>query len=211
MSRHVVVHAAVSLDGATTGFEPDVQRFYELAARWREQVTLTGADTILAQEPLLADAPRPGPAPDGPVLAVVDARRRVTAWDALRECGRWCDVVALRAAGAGGGDRSGGASLREIVTAGRRVDLAAALDELGGEVVRVDSGGALSGALLREGLVDEISLLVHPCLACAAERRWYGSATEATLEPLAAEMLDGGLAWLRYRVAADGRSPGPVR
>ena len=46
---HVVIHVAVSLDGATTGFEPDVARFYELAAGFREDVTLAGADTILAQ------------------------------------------------------------------------------------------------------------------------------------------------------------------
>ena len=41
---HVVAHVAVSLDGATTGFEPDVGRFYELARTWSEDVTLAGAD-----------------------------------------------------------------------------------------------------------------------------------------------------------------------
>jgi hypothetical protein len=45
---HVVIHAAVSLDGATTGFEADVGRFYALAAGFHEDVTLAGADTILA-------------------------------------------------------------------------------------------------------------------------------------------------------------------
>jgi 2,5-diamino-6-(ribosylamino)-4(3H)-pyrimidinone 5'-phosphate reductase len=74
---HVVVHVAVSLDGATTGFDPDVGRFYELARTWREDVTLVGADTILAQQEALAAVPRPGPAPDGPLLAVVDGRARV--------------------------------------------------------------------------------------------------------------------------------------
>ena len=55
----VVVHVAVSLEGATTGFEPDVGRFYELARRWDEDVTLTGADTILAQEEAVAASPPP--------------------------------------------------------------------------------------------------------------------------------------------------------
>jgi 2,5-diamino-6-(ribosylamino)-4(3H)-pyrimidinone 5'-phosphate reductase len=36
------VHVAVSLDGATTGFTPAVGLFYELAAMWDEDVTLTG-------------------------------------------------------------------------------------------------------------------------------------------------------------------------
>jgi 2,5-diamino-6-(ribosylamino)-4(3H)-pyrimidinone 5'-phosphate reductase len=201
---HVVVHVAVSLDGATTGFEPDVGCFYTLARTWREDVTLAGADTILAQEKALADAPRPGPAADGPLLAVVDGKGRIRQWDALRDCGHWSDVVALRAAAtpADAGDRH----VREIVTGGERVDLAAALEALGdregARVVRVDSGGALIGALLGCGLVDEVSLLVHPCLVAAEENHaWHGSAPvpALALEPLASDRLDGGLAWLRYR------------
>jgi 2,5-diamino-6-(ribosylamino)-4(3H)-pyrimidinone 5'-phosphate reductase len=75
--------------------------------------------------------------------------------------------------------------------------------------VRVDSGGSLIGALLRDGLVDEVSLLVHPCLAGAAgERAWHGGAPAHALdlERIAAESLDGALTWLRYRVSSsDGR------
>jgi 2,5-diamino-6-(ribosylamino)-4(3H)-pyrimidinone 5'-phosphate reductase len=199
----VIVHVAVSLDGATTGFEADVARFYELARTWDEDVTLAGADTILAQEHALADAPRPGPTPGAPLLAVVDGRRRVSQWDALRDCGHWSDVVALRAAA--GADDSG---VRELSTGGERVDLRAALSTLhqedGAEVVRVDSGGSLTGALLHAGLVDEISLLVHPCLA-GAERRWYGEAPTPRLAAtqVGCELLDGGLAWLRYRLTDD--------
>jgi 2,5-diamino-6-(ribosylamino)-4(3H)-pyrimidinone 5'-phosphate reductase len=76
---HTVLHVAVSLDGATTGFEPDLGAFYGLAGRWNEDVTLVGADTILAQEPALAEAPPgPGPDPRAPLLAVVDSRGRVS-------------------------------------------------------------------------------------------------------------------------------------
>ena len=82
---HVVVHAAVSLDGATGGFEPDVAAFYELAHAFNEDVTLVGADTILAQEEALAGAPRPGPTEGAPLLAVVDGRERVSEWEALRD------------------------------------------------------------------------------------------------------------------------------
>ena len=64
--------------------------------------------------------------------------------------------------------------------------------------VRVDSGGVLNGALLQAGLVDEISLLVHPLLVGDAPR-WYGASAPASLEFVAADVLDGGLAWLRHR------------
>ena len=202
---HVVVHVAVSLDGATTGFEVDVPRFYALGRTWREDVTLVGADTILAQREALAAAPRPGPAPYCPVLAGVDGRGRVREWEALRECGYWSDVVALRAAATPAHAR--GTSERELVTDGERVDLAAALAALaeheGARVVRVDSGGRLTGALLRAGLVDELSLLVHPCLAGGRDRRpWHGTAQvpSRSLERLTSPPLDDGLQWLRYRV-----------
>lgn len=51
-----------------------------------------------------------------------------------------------------------------IVTGEERVDLRAALEELadryGVRTVRMDSGGTLNAALLRAGLVDELSVLV---------------------------------------------------
>jgi 2,5-diamino-6-(ribosylamino)-4(3H)-pyrimidinone 5'-phosphate reductase len=203
---HVVVHVAISLDGATTGFEPDVGRFYALARTWNEDVTLAGADTILAQERALSAAPRPGPTADAPLLAVVDGRGRVTQWEALRDCGHWRGVVALRADGRPGA--TGEAAVTELVTPGERVDLAEALgmlaDREGARVVRVDSGGTLTGALLRADLVDEISLLVHPCLASSRDRSWHGPgpAPPLPLEPLAGEQLDD-LVWVRYRVRRD--------
>jgi 2,5-diamino-6-(ribosylamino)-4(3H)-pyrimidinone 5'-phosphate reductase len=204
---HVVVHVAVSVDGATTGFDPDVARFYELARTWREDVTLVGADTILAQEEALAAVPRPGPAPDGPLLAVVDGRARVRQWDALRDCGSWSGVLALRAGETPFDD--GVSPARQLVTGTNRVDLAAALGALaereGAGLVRVDSGGSLIGALLRDELVDEVSLLVHPCIAGAAgDRAWHGGTPIRALDlkRIAAEPLDGGLTWLRYRIAS---------
>jgi 2,5-diamino-6-(ribosylamino)-4(3H)-pyrimidinone 5'-phosphate reductase len=209
---HVVVHVAVSLDGATTGFEPDVGRFYALARTWPEDVTLAGADTILAQEKALVHAPRPGPAADGPLLAVVDGQARVRQWDALRDCGYWSGVLALRATAT---PATTARPAREIVTGEERVDLAAALGALrdveGARVARVDSGGALIGALLAGGLVDEVSLLVHPCLAGSGGRNrvWHGPEPVAALalEQLASEALDDGLVWLRYRVPPVGARP----
>ncbi|WP_214406017.1 RibD family protein [Pseudonocardia lacus] len=200
---YVTAHAAVSLDGATTGFEPDRARFHELAATFGEDVTLTGADTILAQEPALADAPRPGPAPGGPLLAVVDGRARVRQWRALHEVGHWSDVLALHCAGTPA--RAPDRGVEELVTGDDGVDLAAVLAELGrrgARRVRVDSGGALTGALLRAGLVDEISLLVHP-VWCGdrGDRRWYGEATgpPAGLTLVANRSVGDELVWLYYR------------
>jgi 2,5-diamino-6-(ribosylamino)-4(3H)-pyrimidinone 5'-phosphate reductase len=210
---YVVVHSAVSLDGATTGFDIDLQRYYSYAGTFREDVTLTGADTILAQEEQLASAAMPGPATTGPLLAVVDSRSRVTSWSALRNSGFWRDVVVLRSAAS---PLSTGDRVRSLVQGLDRVDLAGGLEELyehdSARLVRVDSGGALVGALLNQALVDEISLLVHPRLSNASHR-WYGRVPPplATLRLMANESVGDGIVWLRYRVeqpAAAGRLEG---
>jgi 2,5-diamino-6-(ribosylamino)-4(3H)-pyrimidinone 5'-phosphate reductase len=203
---YVVLHVAVSVDGSTAGFAPDVGRFYELAATWHEDVTLAGADTILAQESELAEAELPGPAPGGPILVVVDGRGRVSAWDSLRDAGYWSRVVAAHAARTPPRDHGP----PEIIAGIDRVDLAAMLltlrERFDARVVRVDSGGALNGALLGAGLVDEVSLLIHPALAAGDARRpWHGGGPLAgrAMTLVTAQTLPAGLVWLRHRLATD--------
>jgi 2,5-diamino-6-(ribosylamino)-4(3H)-pyrimidinone 5'-phosphate reductase len=205
---YVVAHLAVSLDGATTGFPIDVGAYYALVPTWKEDVTLTGADTILAQEGALGDD-GPGPSPDGPLLAVVDSRSRVHSWAALRDCGLWRRVVAVRS------ERSApDPDVVALVAGHDRVDLATALAVLGDDgaaTVRVDSGGQLVRALLDDGLVDELSLLVHPCVAGAEALRGtvppWTAGHGVDLDLISQEQYADGLVWLRYHVRSEGELP----
>ncbi len=197
----VVAHLAVSVDGATRGFAPDLERFYGLAREFGEDLTLTGADTILAQEPALAELDGPGPDPAAPLLAVVDSRARVSAWEALRDAGHWRGVIALRSMAS---PASEVATADTVVAGAERVDLAAALAELargkGVARVRVDSGGALATAMLAGDLVDELSLLIHPVVSGAGA--WLASleGEAPALELTHCERFDGGIVWTRYSV-----------
>jgi 2,5-diamino-6-(ribosylamino)-4(3H)-pyrimidinone 5'-phosphate reductase len=194
---------AVSVDGATAGFAVDHARFYALATLWQEDVTLIGADTILAQEEALRSAPHPGPRPAGPLLAVVDSRARVREWEALRRVGHWSDVLALYADQTPA--RSPDSSIAELITGYDRVDLTEALDLLGSrrgaEMVRVESGGTLIAVLLELGLIDELALLVHPVIVGSA-RPWTTSRLNLNLSLANTEEFDGGVVWLRYCVSA---------
>jgi 2,5-diamino-6-(ribosylamino)-4(3H)-pyrimidinone 5'-phosphate reductase len=199
----VVAQVAVSVDGATTGFAVDLARFYALATLWQEDVTLVGADTILAQEAAVRAAPQPGPREAGPLLAVVDSRARVREWDRLRRLGHWSDVLALYADQTPA--RPPDSTTAELITGYDQVDLVDVLERLGAtrgaRVVRVDSGGTLVGVLLELGLIDELCLLVHPVVVGSGQR-WYGSFAERLELRLAnTEVFEGGVVWLRYCTA----------
>ncbi|GAA1597636.1 RibD family protein [Kribbella sancticallisti] len=198
----MVAHLAVSIDGATTGFEADQARFYAMATLWQEDVTLVGADTILAQESAVRTADRPGPRAAGPLLAVVDSRHRVHNLEDLRDLGYWSDVIGLYSDQTPA--RAPDSTTGELVAGYEQVDLAEALELLhrrGAQVVRVDSGGTLVGVLLSLGLIDELSLLVHPVVVGAGPR-WHGAFDgRFDLRLANTEVFEGGIVWLRYCTA----------
>ena len=214
----VIVHNATSIDNRITGFEVDLATYYRLVSTWHEEATLVGSGTILASpEGRVADKPDPGgwqpdPTDRRPLLVIADSRGRVRCWQTLRRAGYWRDVVALCSARTPRRFRdflrAGGVDC--IVTGGRRVDLRAALAalrrEYGIRVVRCDSGGELNAALMQAGLVDEVSLLVHPTLA--GERNTVPMfrldtrpAGLPAMRLYRSGRLGRGLVWLRYRLS----------
>ena len=92
------------------------------------------------------------------------------------------------------------------------IDLAAALEtlnrELGIEHLMLEGGGGANGALLRAGLVDEISLVISPVIdgASGAPAVFNSGSTDLGPAPIERmvlanhQILDGGAVWLRYRL-----------
>lgn len=94
-------------------------------------------------------------------------------------------------------------------------DLAGALDTLGEafgvRTLLLEGGGAINGAFLKAGLIDEVSLLVHPAIdGLAGVPSIFDYRGEPDEKPAAGrvlrhvhtETLEGGTVWLRYRVEA---------
>jgi len=97
-------------------------------------------------------------------------------------------------------------------------DLRRAMDVLGdafaAKTLLLEGGGIVNGAFLKQGLIDEISLLVYPGIDGLASAPsifdYQGGADEKpaagrALRHLASEALEGGMVWLRYAVE-DARS-----
>jgi 2,5-diamino-6-(ribosylamino)-4(3H)-pyrimidinone 5'-phosphate reductase len=220
MKPHVVLHIEVSVDGRIDGFKPHMELFYELIPRWAEEATLAGADTILAAPDAIPeetedDLKPPETSVDDPrpLLAIPDSRGRVRIWHALRSWPFWGRFVALvsKTTPQEYLDYLAERHVDHIVAGDDHVDMEAALEELnrryGVSTVRVDSGGTLNGVLLRQGLVDEVSVLHAPALVGgetsssmfrAPDIATPDGAIELRLEHLG--RLREDIVWTRYSV-----------
>lgn len=220
MLPKVIIHVAVSVDGRIDWISPDLGLFYGLISRWNEDATLAGSDTILKAPEQGPDDAASGAEPPAktsgdrrPLLVVPDSRGRIKNWNWLRGLQYWREGIALcsRSTPCDYLDYLDRARVEYIVAGEDHVDYRAALEELsarfGVGVVRVDSGGTLNGALLRAGLVDEVSVLVHPSLVGGTTPRSLFRAPDLTsaegvvnLELAGVEQPGNGVVWLRYDV-----------
>ena len=222
MRPHVVLHSGVSADGRMDWAAGDSGLYYELTGRWKVDAVLCGSNTILAAFPTGSDAAQPPEEvpeeQDTPTarqwLVVVDGQGRIGNWPAIRsQTAYWRDAIVLCAQAT---PAPYIAELRRqgityIVAGYDRVALAVALAALYERYdirqVRVDSGGILNGVLLRQGLVDEVSVLVYPELVGGVSPRSLFVAPDLTggdgvikLRLLETSSLRDGFVWLRYEI-----------
>ncbi len=226
MLPKVVIHNAVSVDGRIDWFTPDIGQFYRLASTWHEDATLAGSETVRYEG---RDVPEPEGflkprqvAPDDtrPLIVIPDSQGKVRNWHALLASGFWRDGVALctKTTPADYLDYLSARYISIIIAGEAHVDFKKAFqvlkDEYAVDTVRVDSGGTLNGILLREGLVDEVSLLIYPSLVGGTTPKSFFRAPDLTsdngvvqLSLVHFEKLDNEAIWLRYSV----RKPGQTR
>ena len=225
MLPKVILHTAMSLDGRITDFPADLGLYYGLAAQWNPGAVLFGSETVLAAaraDPLLEVPPEheemfaPPKAVNEdprPLLVIADSRGRVRCWDKIRKWPYMRDVLALCSSATPQeylrylADHCIGT----IVAGHDRIDMRAALEDLharfGVTVVRVDSGGTLNSVLLQAGLVNQVSVLIHPILAGGEPgptmfdpSRAGIAGMQVPLQLQSTEVVGDGIIWARYIV-----------
>jgi len=219
MPPETIIHTTVSLDNAFTGFDIDIGLHYELALALRPDAMLVGSATARTGIEMFMDINRPeGPddlkrpavhADDPrPVGVFVDSRGALNGLlHFYRQMEHIKDVVVLVSEATPEGYL---AYLREreypfVVCGADRVDLRAALHALGERFgfarVVSDSGAGLNDALIREGVADEISMVVTPAIAGDGQRRLFASVGRPVgLELIEATPVRDGRVHLRYAV-----------
>jgi 2,5-diamino-6-(ribosylamino)-4(3H)-pyrimidinone 5'-phosphate reductase len=217
----VIIHITMSLDGRIDWGFGDEGLYYQLASHWPVDAMLSGSNTMLVAH-LPEEIPEEmqqvaeefeSKGDDRQLLVIVDSRGRLRNWHLIKNQPWWRDAIALcsEATDPGYLEYLREQEVETIIAGDDKVDLRSALKELKGsygvEVVRVDSGGILNGALLRAGLVDEVSVIINPELVGGASPRSIFVAEDLTsqegvirlrLEHL--EEMGNGVIWLRYEV-----------
>jgi 2,5-diamino-6-(ribosylamino)-4(3H)-pyrimidinone 5'-phosphate reductase len=206
----VVAFAAVSVDGSIDGFPVDMGQFYGVAEKVPAEAILAGSGTLLAMEGQLPEVGDWSVSSTGPLLVAVDTQGRFTGLHRLRGMPYWRDVACVTSSPTPEEFRGylQGWDIEEIRTEVEKADLRRSLEILydrGVRHVRVESGGILNSILLRDALVSELWLMVHPFISPPGGRKairpeLVGRSLRVAL--LSSRRMRGGVVLTRYAVIA---------
>lgn len=216
MLSEIIVHNSISLDGSLVDFEVNMGLHYQIAGQYNADAHLIGSNTIKAGVEMYGELPPEEksdfikPERDGalPYWVILDTKG--ICQGLLHACRKfeYCrDVIVLISR----------ATPKEYIkylternynyhVMGRvQVDLPKALallvDNYKVKTILTDTGSTLGGVLLNQGLVKEISLLVHPVIVGQkAHYIFRDVASHLKLKNDKSEVLDGGYLWLVYQV-----------
>jgi len=221
MLPKVILYNAVSLDGRINGFDADIELYYEVASKWDLDAVLMGSTTLLTgfnampnefREEGNLKIPEIVDNNTRPLLVVPDSKGKIRIWSEVREMPFIRDILVLcsRSTPQEYMDFLDERYIKYMVVGYDKVNLGAALEELnvqfGVKKLRVDGGGTLNTVLLRDDLVDEVCVLLHPVMVGgASENSIYNTpdlTSEAVLDLklLKMEKLKNEIIFLQYRV-----------
>lgn len=217
MNSEIIIHNSVSIDGSLTGFMTDMELHYRIAGSYKPNAHLIGSETILAGIKMFGEAV-PDEVPEDflspkrettlPWWVIVDSGARLKG--VLHTCRRfeYCRDVILLISETTPEEYISHLKERNyqyIVAGKEKVDLITAFEYLDKKfgIVKIltDTGKVLGNILLNKGIVNEISLLIHPIIAGEKCYPMFSAVTKnLNLKLEKSEQFDNGCVWMVYSV-----------
>jgi len=213
----IIVHNSISLDGSLTGFQPNMMLHYKIAGNYGAKAHLIGSNTVKVgvelfenQIPLeeKEDFTKPQRNKDLPYWVIPDSTGKLKGL--LHTCRRFefCrDVIVLVS------ETTPKEYLKHLeernytyyIVGKDHINLKKLLELLYSEYkvkkVLADTGNILSSLLINQGLVSELSLLIHPIIVGRNSYNIFGDINEnIALHLKKFERLPNGYIWLTYKV-----------
>jgi len=218
----VIVHNSISLDGSLLGFEVDMVTHYRIAGSYKADIHLVGSNTAAEGLKMFykklpreteKDLVKPRANMKLPLWVIPDSSAKLKGkLHVLRQSGYCRDIIILTTSATPKG------YLRYLTErnydwhymGNRPLDYSQALALLAKETkaktLLTDAGKTMNGILLNNGLVDELSLLVHPVIV-GAKRFSLLEDVKAGIELKLKKNkpMGKGAIWLAYEVKKAGR------
>ena len=217
MKTEIIIHNSISLDGSLSGFMPDMDLHYKLAGDYKPDAHLIGADTVISGNEMFgegtpdeipSDFGQPQRAANLPWWIIVDSGGRLKGM--LHTCRRfeYCRDVILLISELTPSDyieHLNERNYRFIIAGKEKVDLVMAIDRLkenyGISRILTDTDRILGNILLNLGIVNELSLLIHPLII---GEKCYPMFSEVkgtrSFKLKKSEQFENGCIWIVYSI-----------
>ena len=217
MHPKIILHNSLSLDGSLTGFEPNMELHYRIAGMFKPEVHLIGSNTITAGIELYgtgvppenpSDFQKPKRNKKLPTWVIIDSKGKLQGLlHTCRQFEQVRDVILLVS------QTTPKRYLQYLderqyeyhIVGKNSVDLPEALALLAKtyqvKTIVTDTGRILGNLLLNQGLVDEISLLVHPVIVGKTAYPMFSDISknlDGTL--MKCEQLEKHFIWILYKI-----------
>jgi 2,5-diamino-6-(ribosylamino)-4(3H)-pyrimidinone 5'-phosphate reductase len=223
------MYNTISIDGSIKDFELDIGLHYEIADRMKADAHLIGSDTakmgvemftqnVPTEEKMDFVKPTTKPEETRPVWVISDSKGKLKGLLHVYRRSCYCRDVIVIVTEKTPEDYLNYLKERNynIIIAGEeQVDFHLALDKLAMyynvKTVLTDSGGGLNSVLLKEGLVDEVSLLISPVIVGKASTNLFRHLeNKVNLELIRTERIKGNHMLVFYRVLSNINTFTPV-
>lgn len=220
MQPYVILHIGISLDGRIDWGGGSDNPYYELVEQFGVDTDISGSNTILQAS--FPDDPQKAlggvyeewiKKSKRPIHAIVDSKGRIKNWEVIKKQPWWRGYISLCSEETPPShlEYLKAVGIACIIAGKQHVDLRKALEQLnlqfGTQRVRLDCGGILNGVLLREGLVNEVSVILSPSLVGGTTPKTMYVAPDLETEEGVirlrlshVETIRDCYVWLRYQV-----------